>query len=307
MTRPRRHIPGQVVMLTRRCFERRFFLRPDDYMNAVAGYEFARAAVRNDLDVHAVMVMSNHPHLVVTDTKGKRSDFMRDAMSGIARARNDDLDRSSFFWDDQPFGDTVLLDRDALERKLIYTWLNPVVCGLVERAEDWPGFKILPRHWGKPMKMVRPSRFYGRRSPEVIEFTPHPPPGYGHMSLEEVIEYFEDLLEKAEDEIIKRRRKKGQRFAGVKRVLATHPLSHPRTAAPKGKLSPRFATTDGELMAKAIERDKAFLHAYRTERQRWLNNKRPPTFPCGTVWLRRNAPIKCRDPNPCEAGLAANM
>jgi putative transposase len=98
MTRPRRHIAGQVVMLTRRCFERRFFLRPDHYINAVVGFEFGRAAVRHGLDVHAVMTMSNHPHLIVTDTKGKRSGFMRDAMSGIARARNFDLERSSFFW-----------------------------------------------------------------------------------------------------------------------------------------------------------------------------------------------------------------
>jgi hypothetical protein len=82
-----------------------------------------------------------YPRLVVTDTKGKRSDFMRDAMSGIARARNDDLNRRSFFWDDQPFGDTVLLDRYAFERKLLYTWLNPVVCGV--RKADVLEFDLL--------------------------------------------------------------------------------------------------------------------------------------------------------------------
>jgi putative transposase len=303
MTRPRRHIAGQVVMLTRRTFERRFFLRPDDYLNAVVGYEFARAAVRNELDVHAVMTMSNHPHLIVTDAKGRRSDFMRDAMSGIARARNHDLNRRSYFWDDQPFGDTVLLDKDALERKLLYTWLNPVEAGLVQRAEDWPGFKILPRHWGKPMKLQRPERFYGRRSPEFIAFTPQPPPGYEHMSLEQVIDYFEDLLERAEDAIIKTRKV----FSGTKRVLATHPLNQPKSAAPMGKLSPRFASTNAKLLSQAIARDKAFLDSYKKERQRWLLGKTQPTFPCGTLWLRRNAPISCGDPDPDEPGLAACM
>src|SRR5690554_6580465 len=139
MTRPRRHVPGQVVQLTRRCSERRFFLRPDSKINAVMAYECARAASRYDLQIHAVMVMSNHLHIVATDTHGRRSKFMQDAMAGVARARNCDLNRCENLWDDRPFGDTLLLDRDALERKLVYTWLNPVRAGLVQRAEDWPG------------------------------------------------------------------------------------------------------------------------------------------------------------------------
>ncbi len=307
MTRPRRHIAGQVVMITRRCFERRFFLRPDDTINAVMGYELARAGERHALEVHAVMAMSNHLHLVVTDPKTRRSDFMRDAMSGVARARNADLGRRSFFWDEQQFGDTVLLDKDALERKLLYTWLNPVQCGLVERAEDWPGFKILPRHWGKPMQLPRPERFYGRRSREFVEFTPWPPAGYEDMSLDEVIAYFEDLLEKAEDAIIKERRRLKKGFVGVRRVLATSPLGHPQSVAPMGKLSPRFASANAKLLKEAIAKDKTFLAHYARARQRWIAGKKHIVFPRGTLWLRRNAPTTCHDHDSTEAGLAANM
>ncbi|MFU8807131.1 MAG: hypothetical protein ACNA8W_25205, partial [Bradymonadaceae bacterium] len=91
-------------------------------------------------------------------------------------------------------------------------------------------------------------------------------------------------------------------FVGIRRVLATHPRSHPKSAAPMGKLSPRFASTDVELMSQAIARDKAFLNSYRKERQRWLLGKKQVTFPCGTVWLRRNAPIMCRAPDPDQRG-----
>ena len=28
--------------------------------------------------------------------------------------------------------------------------------GCVERVEQWTGFQILPRHWGRPMKFGRP-------------------------------------------------------------------------------------------------------------------------------------------------------
>lgn len=33
------------------------------------------------------------------------------------------------------YGDTVLVDEDSIESKLLYIWLNPVRAGLVERAE----------------------------------------------------------------------------------------------------------------------------------------------------------------------------
>ena len=36
MTPPRRHIAGQIAMVTRRCQERRYFLRPDNYICCVA-------------------------------------------------------------------------------------------------------------------------------------------------------------------------------------------------------------------------------------------------------------------------------
>ncbi|RAL20615.1 hypothetical protein DL240_16420 [Lujinxingia litoralis] len=307
MTRPRRHLKDQVVMLTRRCFERRFFLRPDTTINAIAAYEFARAGQRHGVAIHAVMVMSNHPHLIVTDARGRRSDFMRDALSGIARARNADLGRRSYFWDDRPYCDTVLLERQAQERKLLYTWLNPVRAGLVERAEDWPGFKILPRDWGKPVKVPRPGAFYGRRSPEFIEFTPQPPPGYEDMSLSEVRAHFEGLLKEAEDEIRAERRRCKKRLVGVKRVLAVRPTSHPSTPAPMGQMSPRFASQDPAILSAAIARERAFFNAYARERERWLKGKKGVVFPCGTVWLRRNAPVKCRAPDTHEAGLAATM
>jgi len=116
MTRPRRHVEGQVVLATRRCLERRFYTRPDEAMNTIAEYEFARASSSNNVDLHAAMVMSNHLHIVMTDVKGRRSDFMRNAMSGIARARNADLKQRDYFWDESQYCDTVLLECDAQER-----------------------------------------------------------------------------------------------------------------------------------------------------------------------------------------------
>ncbi|WP_146983356.1 hypothetical protein [Lujinxingia vulgaris] len=276
-------------------------------MKTIAEYVFGRSTQKNHVEIHAAMVMSNHLHIILTDLKGRRSDFMRDAMSSIARARNKDLERSDHFWDGRQYCDTILLDRDAEERKLLYTWLNPVVADLVERADQWPGFKIMPRDWGKPMRVPKPDVFFGRRSPEYVEFIPQPPPGYSHMSLEEVKAHFEDLLKKAEDALIAAREREKRPIGSVDAILAIDPFSRPSTPSPAGKLSPRFASKNPDTLIAAIARERAFRSEYARQRERWLKGQKRVVFPCGTVWLRYNAPITCQDLDPTEAGLACTM
>lgn len=300
MTKPRRHIANQVVLLTRRCFQRRFLLRPDSFINRVLFFETARASSRHGQCVHGVLAMSNHIHQVSTDTTGNRSDFMRDAMREISRARNHDLDRRDSLWDSRSFGDTVLVKRETIERKLIYTWLNPVAAGLVRRAEDWPGFKILPRHWGKIFRIKKPERYYGRDTPEYVEFIPMPPPGYDEMTLEEVREHFEALLREAEDKLHKQRGNKKVR--GAVRICQTNPYSCPKNPSPMGELSPRFACKDGAALSQAIKRYQDFQDEYQRTRLKWLKGKKVK-FPCGTVQLRRRAPIRCKPPDEDEPGL----
>src|SRR5690606_3282959 len=106
MTRPRRVVPGVCYLITRRCSERRFFLRPDskvahifEYLLAFVAktygievhafvvmskvahifeYLLAFVAKTYGIEVHAFVVMSNHYHLVITDTQGRLPDFQRD-------------------------------------------------------------------------------------------------------------------------------------------------------------------------------------------------------------------------------------
>lgn len=302
MTPPRRHIPGQVALLTRRCFQGNYYLRPDDLINAVCAFETARASTRHGQVVHAVMAMSNHIHFVLTDTAARRSEFMRDAMREISRARNRNLNRRDTLWDSRPFGDTALLDRDAIERKIIYTLLNPVHAGLVERVEDWPGFKILPKHWGMTIRIKCPEGYYGRNTPEYIEFIPMPPPGYEHMTLEEVRAHFEKLIKDAEDEIARARSKDKKAVKGVEAVKKVDPFTRPKEQVPFRALSPRFASKNSETLRLAIQRYRDFVDEYQRQRLKWLKGKKVE-FPCGTVQLRRRAPIRCQPPDPDEPGL----
>ena len=300
MTLPRRHVPGQFVMLTRRTVDRRYFLRPDSHNNRVVMYEVAKASVEHDVPISGLMVQSNHPHIVGADPLAQRSFFMRDFCSGVARARNRYLRRRGRFWDNQQYGDLVLLDRDAIVRKLLYTWLNPVVAGLVRRAEEWPGAKILPRDWGKPRVVYPPQDgFYDPKKAQPVVFTPQPPPGFEHMTLEEVIEHFETLLREAEDRIARRRRRAGKKVRGRIWVLKQSPFACPKTPSRMMKLNPRFATRDGKLMARAKAMWTTFQRAYQACRKRWKEGY-DVEFPAGTLKLRYTAPIRCRSPDALE-------
>lgn len=304
MTAPRRHLAGQVSLITRRCSERRNFLRPDAYINEVIAFEVGKGAINHGQAIYAAVAMSNHVHFAVGDSTGNRSDFMRDSMSGIARAGNRHRKRKGHFWEAGSYCDTVLLDRDAIARKLVYIWLNPVRAGLVERARDWPGFKILPEHWGKKFRIEKPGKYYGRRNPKYVEFVPQPPPEFADMSLEEVRKYFEELIKQGEEELAKERRAKGIKVKGVKAVRATNPMSAPRTKDREGGIRPRFATRDVKLLASAIGAYRGFVEEYEKQRQRWMKGtKRKIVFPAGTVALRRRSPVRCEKPRQDEPGL----
>ena len=301
MTRPRRHIEGQSVMLTRRCRDRYFFLRPGKDVNSITRYEFSKAANRYGLEIHGLMVMSNHPHIIATDYRADRSDFMRDSMSGIAKNGNKLHGRSGSFWDEKRYNDVILLDQDALEEKLLYVWLNPVEAGLVKRAEDWPGYKILPDDWGKKVKIPR-SGVHNERNPEYIEFVAQPPPGYEEMTLEEVKAHFNALLKEAENEIGARFRKIGKKFMGIKKIRKIDPFEQPKKEEEKTELTPMFASKNRQNMMRAIEIYKTFIDEYETKRQRWQLGKKVE-FPCGTIWLKKHARVKCQESGGDEPGV----
>jgi len=77
MTAPRQVVPGTTWLITRRCSERRFFLRPSAETNEIFLYVLAVAAQRHRILVHVVCVLSNHYHLLVTDPDARLPAFMQ--------------------------------------------------------------------------------------------------------------------------------------------------------------------------------------------------------------------------------------
>jgi len=71
MSVPRRIVPGRVYMVTRRCTQRQFLLRPDRETTNAFIYCLAVAAQRTERDVLAFLAHSNHHHTIVVDTRGR--------------------------------------------------------------------------------------------------------------------------------------------------------------------------------------------------------------------------------------------
>ncbi len=59
MTAPRQILAGTTWLVTRRCSERRFFLRPSRRTSTVFLFILAVAARRHGIEIHAFCVMSN--------------------------------------------------------------------------------------------------------------------------------------------------------------------------------------------------------------------------------------------------------
>jgi putative transposase len=76
VTAPRQIVPGRYWMVTRRCTQRQFLLRPSSITNAYFEYCLALAAKRSGVQVIAYLAMSNHYHAVVFDPLGQLPVFL---------------------------------------------------------------------------------------------------------------------------------------------------------------------------------------------------------------------------------------
>ncbi len=234
--------------------------------------------------------MSNHPHMLLTDQTGKRSDFMQQLFSNSARKRNLQLKRRENLWSAGEPGDMAVLDLEEIVDRVLYIAMQPVAAGLVEKVEDWTGFQILPRHWGKTMSFDRPD-LCGDDMPATVEFTPMPPPGFEKFPLEDVIKFFEHLISEKEKSYAKKR--KGP-VLGIEICEAMNPFYSPKTPAPMRTLNPRFCGSDRKLIIRAIIRQKRFNGLHRASRLAFRKGSRSVVFPAGTVQMAGLAGVSCR-------------
>lgn len=294
MSLPRRIVAGASYLITRRCSERRLFLRPSPQTTAIFEYVLAVQAERYGVLVHAYCVLSNHLHLVVTDPRGRLPDFQRDLCGLVARAVNASLGRWERFWALGSYSAVQLLNPAAIIEKVAYTLANPVSAGLVRSASAWPGaHSDLDRVGAEGIQVARPNRFFrpGGPLPPSAVLRLHRPPGFD--SDEAFVGAAKAALAEAETVACEGFEGNGRGFLGASRVLAQHPFSRPRSNEPRRGLNPRVASRDKWKRIEALLRLAEFTAAYRQAFGRWAAGARDVLFPHGTWLMRVRHAVSC--------------
>ncbi len=294
MTSPRRVLAGSVSLVTRRCSERRLFLRPSEIVNQVLLYILAVAAKRFGVIIHAVCVLSNHLHIVVTDPRGCLPAFQQYMDSLVARSINALHGHWESFWSPGSFSSVTLITPEDMLEKIAYVLANPVKAGLVRHGREWPGLWSAPELIGAaPILVKRPDHFFRNDGPmpETAELEFVCPSGF--ESVEQFRKQLGARLIQLEDEAAQELEKEGRSFMGVRRVLAQRPGAWPKLREPRMELNPRIACKDKWKRIEAIQRLKEFLQDYRVAWKRFAGGLRNTVFPYGTYGMRLLYQVRC--------------
>ena len=291
MTQPRRILPGSTVLITRRTVRRTHLLRPDPEVSQLYLFLLAVLARHYGIDVHAVVLMSTHEHLIVTDTRGCLPDFLRDLHRLFALGVKVLRKWEGPIWDHERTSIVELLTPEALIEKLAYVMANPVAAGLVRCAQEWPGIQTLPEDLGhKNFTVARPSAYLDPNNPRwpeqaTLHLTVPELPGYEAAQIQELVRRELVELERTAWANVQHA---GRKFVGATRVRKASPYDRAKSWEPIRGRNPQFAVGKGqpEAFSAAVSKLRAFRRAYRDALDKWCSGLRATCFPHGTWFMR---------------------
>jgi len=291
MSLPRQVLAGAYYMITRRCTQRQFLLRPDDATNANYLYCLIEAALRFQIDLVMMCMMSNHHHLVIRDRFGRYPEFIEHLHRMIARSQNALRGRWENFWASGQTSVVRLVSREDILRKVAYVAANPVQDHLVERVHHWPGINgfraLLSR---KLLEASRPFHFFRPEGPmpTKVSLTLGFPEELGDH--DELCAELEAMVRIIEQRAAEERRRTGRRVLGRAAVLKQSWKDSPTTVEVRRELSPRVAAVNTWARIEALTRNKIFAQAYSAALALWRAGA-AVVFPAGTYWMRRFAGV----------------
>jgi putative transposase len=299
MTAPRQVLPGTTYLVTRRCSQRQFLLRPSKRTNQIFGYLLAIAATRFRIEVHAFCVMSNHVHLVVTDTDARLPAFSQFLDSLVARTMNALLARWEHFWGPSSYSAVALQARSDVVDKVAYVLANPVAAGLVRRGRLWPGSWSAPERMGADaLEFERPEKFFRKQGatalPERARLDLVIPRGFD--SPEDFRRRVSEALEVREQIAEVNLAAQGRGFLGAKGVLRQLPFGRPVLVEPRRGIKPRVAGRDKWRRIEALRHLVEFLGEYRRAFEAWRRGSASVVFPAGTYLMRVLHGASCESP-----------
>ena len=293
-TPPRQVLPGTVYLVTRRCTQREFLLKPTERTTSIFTYLLAVAARRTGIRLHAACVLSSHYHLVLTDPHAALPRFCQLLDGLVARVLNATYGRWESFWGPASYSAVELVTPGDVVEKIAYTLANPAAAGLVAHGAEWPGLWTSPERIGGAAELVaRPGVFFSKTGtmPERAALTFSVPAGFD--SPDAFRDAVRARLSALEREAAEELAAQGRRFLGLHKLRRQKHTDRPAPGESRRKLNPRVACKDEEKRREALGRLVQFRSAYRAALQRLRDGARRVVFPPGTYLLRVHLGVAC--------------
>lgn len=293
MSLPRRILPKTTYLITRRTILRHMLLRPDPAMNQILIYLLAVTARRHHIEVHALCAMSTHLHLVVTDERGELPEFLRGFHRMVALCTQVLRGWDEAVWDKGPTSAVRLETADAVVEKIAYVLANPVAAGLVRRAHEWPGAKVLVEQMGRgSLSARRPEVYLNPKNERWVAEATLPislPPGVAPAEAAAFREKVQAEVERLEAQAQGETTERARPVLGAERAGAVRPTARATSVEPRFGRNPTFAVgrNQGDAWHRAAEAVRAFQGWYRAALERWRDGVRNVVFPPGTYWMRK--------------------
>jgi putative transposase len=281
-------------MITRRCTQRQFLMRPDRETNNAFIYCLAMAAEKTGVQVLFTAAMSNHHHTGIHDTHGNYPTFIEYFHKLFAKCQNALRGRWENFWSSEQTSVVRLVDPDDIIDKMTYAVTNPVKDGLVERTDHWPGVTSLDSHLNAaPLVAARPKHFFRDEGPmpETARLSFVRPTGFA--SDQNFRALILERIRAVEKTAAAERRRTGARVLGRSAILKQRWTDRPGSREPRRQLNPRIAARSKWSRIEALLRNRAFRDAYDAAREAFAAGIRDVLFPAGTYWLRRFTHAPC--------------
>jgi putative transposase len=297
MSSPRPIFKDTTYLVTRRCTQRQFLLRPSEKINQIILYCLATAATKYNILVHVACFLSNHYHLVVTDKEGNIPAFLAYLNKYIAKCANAEHGRwENLFAANEKPSLVRLAEAYDMVSKSGYAVANPVLSELVNSPEKWPGVLLLPTDSDElDIDVARPEGFFRPNGPmpERAQLKLTAPETFSNDTEGFISALTDDVTRRVSEKVgsMKDARRK---FMGARKVLRQRPTDCPRTREPRRKLSPRVAAKNKWARIEMLKRLDGFVDNYRKAWARWMAGDTHAEFPKGTYALARNQNVRVR-------------
>ncbi len=305
--------PGATYLVTRRCLERRFRLRPEQAVTDLLDYLIGYAALQAGVEVICFVALSNHWHALIFDPDARLSVFVERLDSLSARALNVLHSQVGSVWEPGSYSAVKLETPGEIVEKIAYCLANPVKAGLVATPEAWPGLITHVGTLGRGMRPAKRPGFFFRQDGEERRqgeddqrprgWSDAPLPGAvvwelalpaGFDDADELQRQVRVALEEKLARIHANRRRDGKRsFLGAKTVLAQPILETPASTEKLFRLNPRLAFRDWTRRAQACSGWLAFQFTYRAALADYRDGDHEVVFPFGTYRMRVQFGVRC--------------